>query len=110
MKYAADNIIPSTVVSGGKSPNISFADVLTQEDAFVSKCVEGAVLAFFNQGEACTCPSRLLVKEDIYEKFIGLVIERAAKIKRGNPLDTEAGRCASFSRAVRQNLGIHQHQ
>ena len=89
MKYAADNIIPSTVELGGKSPNVYFADVLDQEDAFVSKAVEGAVLAFFNQGEVCTCPSRLLVQESIYDAFIAKVIDRAAKIKRGNPLDTE---------------------
>jgi aldehyde dehydrogenase len=89
MSYAAENIIPSTVELGGKSPNVYFADVLDQEDAFVSKAVEGAVLAFFNQGEVCTCPSRLLIQESIYEKFIGLVIDRASKIKRGNPLDTE---------------------
>ncbi|KAA6183399.1 aldehyde dehydrogenase [Thiohalocapsa marina] len=89
MKYAADNIIPSTVELGGKSPNIFFQDVLQQEPEFVSKCVEGAVLAFFNQGEVCTCPSRLLIQESIYDQFIGLVIERAMQIKRGNPLDTE---------------------
>ncbi len=89
MKYAADNIIPSTVELGGKSPNIVFADVMNHEDEFLSKTVEGAVLAFFNQGEVCTCPSRLLIQEDIYEKFITMVKERAAQIKRGNPLDTE---------------------
>ncbi|MDX1353507.1 MAG: aldehyde dehydrogenase family protein [Thiomicrorhabdus sp.] len=89
MKYAADNIIPSTVELGGKSPNIFFSDIMNHEDEFLSKCVEGAVLAFFNQGEVCTCPSRLLIQEDIYDKFIKMVIERAAQIKRGNPLDTE---------------------
>jgi aldehyde dehydrogenase len=89
MKYAAENIIPSTVELGGKSPNIYFEDVLDQEPTFVSKCVEGAVLAFFNQGEVCTCPSRLLVQESIYDRFVDLVIERVAQIKRGNPLDTE---------------------
>lgn len=89
LKCAAENIIPSTVELGGKSPNVFFEDVLDQEDEFVSKCIEGAVLAFFNQGEVCTCPSRLLVQESIYEKFIDLVIKRAAQIKRGNPLDTE---------------------
>lgn len=89
LKCAADNIIPSTVELGGKSPNIYFSDVMQQEDEFVSKCVEGTVLAFFNQGEVCTCPSRLLIQEDIYEEFIGKVIERAKQIKRGNPLDTE---------------------
>lgn len=89
LKCAADNIIPSTVELGGKSPNIYFSDVMEQEDEFVSKAVEGTVLAFFNQGEVCTCPSRLLVQEDIYEQFIGKVIERIAQIKRGNPLDTD---------------------
>ncbi|CAN8139976.1 aldehyde dehydrogenase B [uncultured Thiomicrorhabdus sp.] len=89
MKYAADNIIPSTVELGGKSPNVYFSDIMDHEDAFLSKCVEGAVLAFFNQGEVCTCPSRLLIQEDIYDKFISMVIDRAAQIKRGNPLDTE---------------------
>ena len=89
LKCAADNIIPSTVELGGKSPNVFFADVLDQEDEFVSKAVEGAVLAFFNQGEVCSCPSRLLVQESMYDAFIAKVIERASRIKRGNPLDTE---------------------
>jgi aldehyde dehydrogenase len=89
LKCAAENIIPSTVELGGKSPNIYFNDVMDQEEEFISKCVEGAVLAFFNQGEVCTCPSRLLIQEDIYDAFIGKVIERVGQIKRGNPLDTE---------------------
>jgi aldehyde dehydrogenase len=89
LKCAAENLIPSTVELGGKSPNIFFKDVLDQEDEFVSKCVEGAVLAFFNQGEVCTCPSRLMIQEDIYEEFIAKVIERSKQIKRGNPLDSE---------------------
>ncbi|MGQ8364341.1 acetaldehyde dehydrogenase ExaC [Glaciecola sp. 1036] len=89
LKYAADNIIPSTVELGGKSPNIFFADIMDHEDAFLSKCVEGTVLAFFNQGEVCTCPSRALVQETIYDKFIEMVIARTKQIKRGNPLDDE---------------------
>jgi aldehyde dehydrogenase len=89
MKCAAENIIPSTTELGGKSPNIYFSDVMAQDDEFVSKAIEGAVLAYFNQGEVCTCPSRLLVQEDIADEFIAKVIERAGKIKRGNPLDTE---------------------
>ena len=89
LKCAADNIIPSTVELGGKSPNVFFADVLDQEDEFVSKAVEGAVLAFFNQGEVCSCPSRLLVQESMYDAFMAKVLERAGQIKRGNPLDTE---------------------
>ena len=89
LKCAADNIIPSTVELGGKSPNIYFSDVMQQDEEYINKCVEGAVLAFFNQGEVCTCPSRLLVLEDIYDEFIARVIERTQQIKRGNPLDTE---------------------
>ncbi len=89
LKCAAENIIPSTVELGGKSPNIYFNDVMDQEEEFISKCVEGAVLAFFNQGEVCTCPSRLLIQEDIYDSFIAKVIERVGQIKRGNPLDTD---------------------
>ena len=89
LKCAAENIIPSTVELGGKSPNIFFSDVMHFEDSYLSKCIEGVVLAFFNQGEVCTCPSRLLVQEDIYDAFIEKVIERTKAIKRGNPLDTE---------------------
>jgi aldehyde dehydrogenase len=98
LKCAAENIIPSTVELGGKSPNIFFEDVLDQEDAFVSKCMEGAVMAFLNQGEVCTCPSRLLVQESIYEKFIVKAIARSTQIKRGNPLDTETMIGAQASR------------
>jgi aldehyde dehydrogenase len=89
LKCAAENIIPSTVELGGKSPNIFFKDVVDQEDAYLSKCIEGAVLAYFNQGEVCTCPSRLLVQESAYPKFLEMVIARTKAIKRGNPLDTE---------------------
>ncbi|MCP3668940.1 MAG: aldehyde dehydrogenase [Gammaproteobacteria bacterium] len=89
LSNAADNLIPSTVELGGKSPNIYFEDVMQFEDEYISKCVEGAVLAFFNQGEVCTCPSRILVQESIYDDFIAQVLERTAQIKRGNPLDTD---------------------
>ena len=89
LKCAAENIIPSTVELGGKSPNVYFADIMKHEDSFLSKCVEGLVLAFFNQGEVCTCPSRALIEESIYEDFIGMVVERSRSIKRGNPLDTD---------------------
>jgi aldehyde dehydrogenase len=89
LKCAAENIIPSTVELGGKSPNIFFPDVMDHEDDYLSKCIEGVVLAYFNQGEVCTCPSRLLVHEDIYEQFVAKIIERTKLIKRGNPLDSE---------------------
>ena len=86
---AAKTLIPSTVELGGKSPNIYFADVMQQEDDFISKCVEGVLLGFFNQGEVCTCPSRALIQESIYTDFVERVLERAKNIKQGNPLDTE---------------------
>jgi aldehyde dehydrogenase len=89
LKCAAENIIPSTVELGGKSPNIYFEDIADYEDEFLSKCVEGLVLGFFNQGEVCTCPSRALVHESIYDKFMAMVIERTNQIVRGNPLDPE---------------------
>ncbi|MCW7552394.1 aldehyde dehydrogenase [Endozoicomonas gorgoniicola] len=89
LKCAAENIIPSTVELGGKSPNLYFEDVLQQEDEYLSKCIEGAVLGFFNQGEVCTCPSRVLIQESIYDEFITKIVERSGHIKRGDPLDTE---------------------
>jgi len=90
LKCAADNLIPSTVELGGKSPNIFFEDIMQQEDAFIDKCLEGAALAFFNQGEVCTCPSRVLVQESIADEFIERLIARTKKIKQGNPLDTDS--------------------
>ena len=89
LRCAAESLIPSTVELGGKSPNVYFEDVTQQEDDYLSKAIEGMVLAFFNQGEVCTCPSRALVQESIYDEFIAKVIERAKTIKRGNPLDTD---------------------
>ena len=99
LKCAADNIIPSTVELGGKSPNIFFNDVMEKDDSFLSKAIEGAVLAYFNQGEVCTCPSRLFIQEDIYEQFIERILERTLKIKRGNPLDSETMVGAQASKA-----------
>jgi len=99
LKCAAENIIPSTVELGGKSPNIFFEDIMQQEDDFISKCAEGAVLAFFNQGEVCTCPSRALIQESIYDEFISIIIDRANKIIRGNPLDTNTQVGAQASQA-----------
>ncbi|EIW87984.1 MAG: aldehyde dehydrogenase [Alishewanella agri] len=99
LKCAAENIIPSTVELGGKSPNIFFNDVMDKDDAFLSKAIEGAVLAYFNQGEVCTCPSRLFIQEDIYEQFIARILERTLQIKRGNPLDSETMVGAQASQA-----------
>jgi aldehyde dehydrogenase len=89
MKCAAENIIPSTVELGGKSPNIFFEDIMKAEPEFIEKAAEGMVLAFFNQGEVCTCPSRAVIQESIFEPFMEVVMKKIAQIKRGNPLDTE---------------------
>ncbi|WP_180132353.1 aldehyde dehydrogenase [Rhodoferax sp. BLA1] len=86
---AANNLIPATLELGGKSPNIFFADVMDQDDSFLDKAIEGLVLFAFNQGEVCTCPSRALIQESIYDKFMEKALKRVAAIKQGSPLDTE---------------------
>jgi len=87
MQYAAQNIIPSTTELGGKSPNIFFADVMDREDDFLEKAVEGLVLYAFNKGEVCTCPSRALIQESIYDEFMARCLKRISEIRQGNPLD-----------------------
>ena len=97
MQYASENLIPVTMELGGKSPNIFFESVGQEEDDFFDKAVEGAVMFALNQGEVCTCPSRILVHENIYDKFMSKVIQRTQSIKLGNPLaaDTMMGAQAS---------------
>jgi len=89
MQYASENLNPVTMELGGKSPNIFFESVLDSDDEFLDKCVEGAVMFALNQGEVCTCPSRILIQESIYDRFIERVIARTEAIKMGNPLDKE---------------------
>ena len=84
---AANSLIPATLELGGKSPNIFFADVMDQDDGFLDKAIEGLVLFAFNQGEVCTCPSRALIHESIYDKFMERVLKRVAAIKHADPLD-----------------------
>ena len=86
---AASNLIPATLELGGKSPNIFFADVMDKDDAFLDKAIEGLVLFAFNQGEVCTCPSRAVIQESIYDEFMARVLPRVAAIKQGSPLDTD---------------------
>ncbi len=87
MQYAAQNLIPVTLELGGKSPNIFFADVMEADDAFFDKALEGFAMFALNQGEVCTCPSRALVQESIYEKFMERAVKRVEAITQGNPLD-----------------------
>ena len=89
MSYAAQNLIPSTTELGGKSPNVFFEDVMAADDAFLDKAIEGLVLYAFNKGEVCTCPSRALIQESIYDEFMARVVERIGQIKQGDPLDRE---------------------
>ncbi len=87
MQYASQNLIPVTLELGGKSPNIFFDDVAARDDDFFDKAIEGFVMFALNQGEVCTCPSRALVHESIYERFMEKALKRVAAIKQGNPLD-----------------------
>ena len=89
MQFAAENIIPVTLELGGKSPNIFFESVMDADDEYFDKVLEGAALFALNQGEVCTCPSRILVQESIADAFTERVIDRVKKIKMGHPLDTE---------------------
>ena len=87
MQYASDNIIPVTLELGGKSPNIFFEDVAAKDDDFFDKALEGFAMFAFNQGEVCTCPSRALVQEEIYDRFMERAIVRVKAMRQGNPLD-----------------------
>ncbi len=87
MQYASENIIPVTLELGGKSPNIFFKDVMAEDDDFLDKALEGFTMFALNQGEVCTCPSRALVHESIYDRFMERAVARVGKIVQGNPLD-----------------------
>ncbi len=104
MQYAAQNIIPSTTELGGKSPNIFFADVMAEDDDFLDKAVEGLVLYAFNKGEVCTCPSRALIHESIYDAFMERCLARIAKIRQGHPLDPATMLGAQVSTAQMEKI------
>jgi aldehyde dehydrogenase len=87
MQYASQNLIPVTLELGGKSPNIFFEDIMDADDAYFDKAIEGLVLFLVNQGEVCTCPSRALIQESIYEKFMARVMVRVKAVTQGSPLD-----------------------
>ena len=89
MQYASQNIIPVTLELGGKSPNIFFADIAQEKDAFYDKALEGYAMFSLNQGEVCTCPSRALIQSSMYDGFMADALERVRATKQGNPLDTD---------------------
>ncbi|MFG6119655.1 acetaldehyde dehydrogenase ExaC [Thalassobacillus sp. B23F22_16] len=97
MQYASQNIIPVTLELGGKSPNIFFEDIMQKDDDFFDKAIEGLVMFALNQGEVCTCPSRALIQESIYDEFMERALERVKQIKIGNPLDPEVAMGAQAS-------------
>jgi len=104
MQYASENLIPVTLELGGKSPNIFFEDVMTNHDAFLEKSLEGFSMFALNQGEVCTCPSRALIADAIYDSFMDLALERVSKIKQGNPLDTETMTGAQVSQEQQKKI------
>ena len=114
MQYASENIIPATMELGGKSPNVFFPSVMDADDAFFDKCLEGAAMFALNQGEVCTCPSRILVHESIYERFIARLIARVEAIKMGHPLDPDTMMGAQASKDQYEkilsyiNIGIEE--
>ncbi len=89
MQFASENIIPVTLELGGKSPNIFTESIFSKNDSFVEKAVEGFAMFALNQGEVCTCPSRVLIQESIYEEFIERAIDRVRQIRMGDPLNPE---------------------
>jgi aldehyde dehydrogenase len=89
MQYASENLIPMTLELGGKSPNVFFESCMDEDDAFFDKCLEGAAMFALNQGEVCTCPSRILVQESIADRFLERLVERVNAIKVGHPLDDD---------------------
>ena len=89
MQYASQNIIPVSLELGGKSPNVFFEDVCAEDDAFLNKAIEGLVLFAFNQGEVCTAPSRALIQESIYDRFMERALDCIARIRQGHPLEAD---------------------
>ncbi|MCP9629719.1 aldehyde dehydrogenase [Rhodopseudomonas palustris] len=87
MQYASENLVPVSLELGGKSPNIFFGDVAAEDDPFFDKAIEGFVMFALNQGEVCTCPSRALVQESIYDRFMERALARVAAIRQGDPRD-----------------------
>ena len=89
MQYASENLIPVTLELGGKSPNIFFSDVMSQHDSFLEKALEGFGMFALNQGEVCTCPSRALIEDAIYDDFLDQAVSRVSHNNQGDPFDTE---------------------
>ena len=107
MQNASQNIIPVTLELGGKSPNIFAKDVMDADDGFLDKAIEGLVMFALNQGEVCTCPSRALIHEDIFDEFMKRVIERVEQIKVGNPFDENTMMGAQTSKEQKEKISSY---
>lgn len=88
MQAASHNLKRVSLELGGKSPNIVFAD------SDIEQAVAGAMKGiFFNQGEVCCAGSRLFLEDSIYDAFLDRLVDKASKLRVGDPLDakTEMG-------------------
>ena len=111
MQYATQNLIPVTLELGGKSPNIFFADVAAEDDDFLDKAIEGFVMFALNQGEVCTCPSRALIHESIYDRFMERALKRVAAIIQGEPARSgDHDRRPGLVRAAGEDPLLHRHR
>jgi aldehyde dehydrogenase len=109
MQYASQNLIPVTLELGGKSPNIFFEDVLAANDDFQDKALEGFTMFALNQGEVCTCPSRALIQQSIFDEFLEAAAIRTKAIRQGDPLDTETMMGAQASTDQLEKI-LHRHR
>ncbi len=83
MEYSGRSNLKRTFLElGGKSPNIVFADANLEKAAAMA-----AVAVFYNGGQTCTAGTRLIVEEQILDRFMELVLESASKWMPGDPLD-----------------------
>ena len=111
MQYASENLIPVTLELGGKSPNIFFADVMAEDDDFFDKALEGFAMFALNQGEVCTCPSRALVHESIYDRFMERALARVEGDQAGQPARPgDHDRRAGVQRPAREDPLLHRHR
>jgi acyl-CoA reductase-like NAD-dependent aldehyde dehydrogenase len=85
---------------GGKAPSIVFDDC-PDIDAVAERVV---ARAFWNQGQVCTASSRLLIQESIKDAVLRQVIEKAAALKPGDPLNPHTRFGALVSREHKQKV------
>lgn len=82
LQCAADTMKRVTLECGGKSANIVL------DDADLTMAVDGVMFgAFFHAGQCCTAGTRVLVQRGIYDTFVSQFVEKAKRIKLGNPTD-----------------------